>query len=203
MTVRDQRQTFEKVLERARSVSGQLLKNPLDALRNVYYARSAFDLKMKEAKKRNEAAQRKHNALLIEYIKEKIEQRFVSAKKENCEKVAGEVLDYSKKRIEAHKRLLEKSKLVDVNMAKIIELDSTANLQKERDSMTASETSSEFDDCRTGGIQKDIEIITDKLFGSRLLGDELELIAKKGAVKNSGSNPTLHSLRASSSEISY
>lgn len=67
MTSKDQKIMLEKEIERAKCVSGQLLKNPLDALRNVHYAKNSLELKINEARKRNEIAQKKHQALLIEY----------------------------------------------------------------------------------------------------------------------------------------
>lgn len=121
-----------------------------------------FNQKLIEARIRNEEAQGKYRELLVEYIQEKVEQKFTARRKENAQILANEIIEHSKKMKE-----LNKTYTKTLNMQKPIPL--IAEQPKRSSSLTSDHSSNS-----TESFSNEIKIITDKMFTSGLLGDELD-----------------------------
>ena len=126
---------------------------------------------------RNEEAQKKYKELLVEYLKEKIEQRFTMRRRENAQILGSEIMEHSKNMSDRSKFYLERQ--IALESKGLGEISCKINEEikdyTKRPSSLASDFSSNSTENSNKGGYLERKIITDRLFESRLLGNEIEL----------------------------
>ena len=173
MTAKEQKAVLEQDLTKDRLVALQLLRNPLDALRNVYHARINFEDKLKEAKKRNEDAQRRHIELLNEYTKELLEKQYIAKKLETARKVGSELLAHSKQMQQMNDQVVQREKCAKDVLDRVRNMAEKDHSREKKESTLSSALSSETsgEPCVTKP-GKDLAAITEKMFGAGLMEEE-------------------------------
>ena len=148
---------LSRVVDKAKLNSEKLLRDPLDALRNVFYAKHLFNQKLAEARIRNEEAQSKHKELLVQYIQEKVEQKFTTRRRENAQILTSEIMEHSKKMNERNKSYMQGLKNTHNTIEKPKRTSSLTS-----DSSSNSENNTSF--------RNELQMITERMFESSLIG---------------------------------
>eukprot|EP00826_Nyctotherus_ovalis_P016806 TRINITY_DN14892_c0_g1_i9.p2 TRINITY_DN14892_c0_g1~~TRINITY_DN14892_c0_g1_i9.p2 ORF type:complete len:161 (+),score=47.27 TRINITY_DN14892_c0_g1_i9:352-834(+) len=94
MAKRDQEPILTRELLKAKKTAGNILRNQVDAIHNVHFARKEFEANYNSAIESNEQAQKQHLALLNEYMKTKLEHKFALKKAETLRKMAPQLKEH-------------------------------------------------------------------------------------------------------------
>ena len=162
MTKRDQEPILTKELLKAKKTAMNILRNQVDALHNVNFARKEFEESYKAAIEANEIVQKNHLTLLKEYMKTKLEYKFALKKAENLKKMSIPL----KEHYESLKELTIKTKEI-ADRTPIIEGEEKP--RQERVSSVSSRESTSLG--AYGSLPKHIINITDRLFESAGLSE--------------------------------
>jgi len=182
MVNKEQEQLLEKELPKARQAAANILRNQLDALRNMHFARENFEKQYLASISIDEEAQKKHNELLEEYLRTKLEYQFALKKAEILKKMKPLITQHYLELNELEKKRLdpEKRKNVEEMLKMLVNIEPDkikASCEKKRESSISNESSLTPAFRHTA---KGIQEITDKLFEcglgenfeSQILSDE-------------------------------
>ena len=163
---------------KAKASAGNVYRNHLDALRNKRYANQNFEKQWKDALAMNEEAQKKHEEVLKEYMKTKLEYQFAVKRNENMKKMGPILAEHYQKMHELNSKRRDKENLMSGEVKK---LDETSNVpaveggaEKKRDRLSSLSSENSFNAIGERiKMSKDIKLITDKLFMATLDDNEL------------------------------
>ena len=170
---KEQSELIKKELMKAKSSTGNILRNQLDALRNKHFAQQNFETQMQDAVALNEDVQKRHGEILQEYLQTKLQYQYALKKSESAKKMGSALLDHYRKMHEMNGKRFEKEKQIRSALDK---LEPLAKVPEEkrlgRESSISSESSLNVGEL--GKQPRDIKVITDKLFQLSLEENGLE-----------------------------